>query len=172
MANSGGGKPPLYPTAPPLGNDVAEEFHRGAPPPSYEESLKMSAATPAQRFPAPYYQQPTAAPQQPYQYQFPTQQPMSYASPLPPTAAHGGYVNPYPVHMQQHQMYYNAAASSNAMQQSSNVLEFHKRADIRTNAKGAIHVPPPPPGCAPTPGQLAAMTGQQVMVKQKKKSFF
>ncbi|XP_075153709.1 uncharacterized protein LOC142227189 [Haematobia irritans] len=176
MANQGE-KPHLYPTAPPLVGDMTTDFHRGAPPPSYEESLKMSANTRHNNQP-PHYQQPQPT-HQSYQYPaMPThhQQPLTYGPPPVPVYS-GGYVNPYPVHMQQHQMYYsNTGASSSSRKPqnpiANNVLEFDKRAEIKTNAQGAILVPPPPPGCVPTPAQLAAMSGQQVVVKHKKKSFF
>ncbi|XP_061399387.1 DAZ-associated protein 2 [Musca vetustissima] len=172
MSKSEGKTSNIYPTAPPetvMGND---NFQRGPPPPSYDEALRMSTAPASTYQPAQYYQ-----PQQ-QPYQFPSQQAMTYA---PPTASGPsssyGYVNPYPAHMQQHQNYYNATPPPTTnvvgrMSPSHNVLEFHKRAEIRTTATGAITVPPPPPGCAPTPAQLAAMSGQPVMIKKKKNSFF
>lgn len=128
----------------------------------------MSGPSPAPSFQqTPYYQQP----QPPYQFP-PHQQHMAYG-PAPtygptPTSSYG-YVNPYPIHMQQQQTYYNA---SSQVAQSQNVLHFDKRAQIRTTKGGAISVPPPPPGIAPSPAQLAAMSGQQVLIKQKKPTFF
>ncbi|XP_073827467.1 uncharacterized protein [Musca autumnalis] len=154
MSKSDGKSTNLYPTAPPetlVDNDPT--YQRGPPPPSYEEALKMSSHSQAQ-----YYQQP------PTHQQFPIYQP------------NAGYVNPYPAHIQQHQNYYNTAAPPpthvNQMSPSHNVLHFDKRAEIRTTANGAVTVPPPPPGIAPTPAQLAAMSGQPVMIKKKKNSFF
>uniref|UniRef100_A0A1I8MKJ4 DAZ-associated protein 2 n=1 Tax=Musca domestica TaxID=7370 RepID=A0A1I8MKJ4_MUSDO len=167
MSKSDGKSGNIYPTASTETGFVNDNFQRGPPPPSYEEALRMSTA-PSTYAQSQCYQQPTQQP-----YQFPTQQTMTYAPSAGPSSSYG-YVNPYPAHIQQHQNYYNTGAIANVshMSPSHNVLEFHKRAELRTTANGAITVPPPPPGCAPTPAQLAAMSAQPVMIKKKKNSFF
>lgn len=121
----------------------------------------------------------TAAPHQ-YAYPSPTyyQQQQSYFGPYTaPTPSHAsyGYANPYQTHIQQQQNFYNSVPTmppvGNA-KTAENVLYLAKGAKVRTTASGAISIPPPPPGCAPTPAQLAAMSGQPVMIKKQKKSFF
>lgn len=110
------------------------------------------------------YQQQQSFPPHPHQ--------MSFCSNGPSTSF--GYANPYQAHVQQQQNCLNMTPSIAAVQSTSteNVLHLAKGAKVRTTATGAISIPPPPPGCAPTPGQLAAMSGQPVMIKKKKKSFF
>ncbi|XP_037959589.1 DAZ-associated protein 2 isoform X2 [Teleopsis dalmanni] len=141
---------PMNPTAPP-NNDmfVASEFSQRAPPPTYEQSQKMSAAV---------------APQQLYgAMQAPT-------SHLPPYGT--GYVNPYQTHMQQHQHYYHQPMPMSHETAETKVITLAKGAEVRHTVTGAISIPPPPPGYAATPAQLAAMNGQPVVVKKKKNTFF
>lgn len=132
----------------------------------------MSAAPqPQQMYGFPYQQQQQPQNQQPKQFPLQSQLPMNNSGAAPATLC--GYTNPYQAHVLQQQIYYNtASAVPQQMAPAHNVLQFDKRAKIITTASGAISVPPPPPGCAPTPGQMAAMTGQPVMVKKDKKRFF
>ncbi|KAH8287917.1 hypothetical protein KR018_011498 [Drosophila ironensis] len=65
-----------------------------------------------------------------------------------------------------------AGPSTSAGAAASRVLQLDPRAEVTRAANGSVVVPPPPPGCLPTPAQWAAMQGQQVVLKQKKRSFF
>ncbi|XP_017063314.1 DAZ-associated protein 2 [Drosophila eugracilis] len=65
-----------------------------------------------------------------------------------------------------------AGPSTSAGAAAAQVLHLDSRAEVRTNAAGNVVIPPPPPGCMPTPAQWAAMQGQPVVLKQKKRSFF
>ncbi|KNC31200.1 hypothetical protein FF38_14295 [Lucilia cuprina] len=156
-------KPQFHP--PSMNPSEPDEFEqRGPPPPSYEECLKMNggAGSTSHQY---MYSNPTA-----YQQQQAFLPPAAYPAP-----SSYGYANPYQTHIQQQQSFYNSvnAASQSAVNKGAeNVLYLAKGAKIRTTATGAISIPPPPPGCAPTPGQLAAMSGQPVMIKKEKKSFF
>ncbi|KAL9928199.1 uncharacterized protein ACN427_004652 [Glossina fuscipes fuscipes] len=152
----------VYPSAPPA-LFSSNDFSQRAPPPSYEESLKMS--TPLTNLPSPYY--------------------AGQGVPLAPGTSYG-YVNPYQVHVQQQQRHYNPMSTSfqsactqptqpspsNAQDKNRNVLLLAKGAKLRTAPNGAISIPPPPPGCTPSAAQLAAMKGQPVLVKKQKGSFF
>ncbi|XP_065355842.1 protein shank [Calliphora vicina] len=153
-------KPRLYPSTAPSAPD---DFQRGPPPPSYEECLKMNGAA------------GTAPHQYTYSNPTPYQQQQAFLPPPGPSSSYG-YANPYQTHIQQQQIFYNTANPSpqSGMPQTTaeNVLYLAKGAKVRTTATGAISIPPPPPGCAPTPGQMAAMSGQPVMIKKEKKSFF
>ena len=44
-------------------------------------------------------------------------------------------------------------------------------AGARFSAQAPASVPPPPPGVMPTPAQMAAMSGQQVVMGQKEGGF-
>ncbi|XP_037821614.1 LOW QUALITY PROTEIN: uncharacterized protein LOC119610464 [Lucilia sericata] len=157
-------QPELYPSVAPSAPDEFEQ--RGPPPPSYEESLKMNggAGSTSHQY---MYSNPTA-----YQQQQAFLPPAAYPTPGPSSC---GYANPYQRHIQQQQSFYNSinvTPQSTIPNGANNVLYLAKGAKVRTTATGAISIPPPPPGCAPTPGQLAAMSGQPVMIKKEKKSFF
>ena len=118
--------------------------------------------------PTPYQQQQAF---QPLPHQMPTQTMPFHAA---GASTSYGYANPYQAHIQQQQSYLNMTPPVAPVHHKSaeNVLYIAKGAKVRTTATGAISIPPPPPGCAPTPGQLAAMSGQPVMIKKQKKSFF
>lgn len=141
-------------------------MQRGPPPPTYDECMKANNAA-----------GPTT-PSQPHQYTYttptPYQQQQVFQPPPPLAQQTYGYANPYQTHMQQQQIFYNTATPStvNTTSTPGNVLYLAKGAKVRTTATGGISIPPPPPGCAATPAQLAAMSGQQVMIKKQKKSFF
>ncbi|KAH8394236.1 hypothetical protein KR215_009575, partial [Drosophila sulfurigaster] len=123
-----------------------------APPPTYEQS---------QQQPMNYAQPPAQAPQFYHhpQPQIPSNQyyGMMHHQQLPQIMHHPG-------------LGYGYAPSTSTG--APRVLQMDSRAELRTTAAGAVVVPPPPPGCLPTPAQLAAMQGQQVVVQQKKRSFF
>ncbi|KAM7351956.1 uncharacterized protein ACRADG_004650 [Cochliomyia hominivorax] len=142
---------------------VPQEFERGPPPPSYEECLKMNGAVGTANQHQYIYSNPT-----PYQQQ------QAFVPP-PPVNQSYGYSNPYQTHIQQQQSFYNMSLpqiTSTSNSSAVNTLYLAKGAKVRTTATGAISIPPPPPGCVPTPAQMAAMSGQQVVVKKQKKSFF
>ncbi|EDW77622.1 uncharacterized protein Dwil_GK24599 [Drosophila willistoni] len=135
-----------------------------APPPTYEESQRNGGAFNHQQAPAPH---PAATANNPNQYYG-----MIYHNPQVPVHVQmqGGYNSPTVMH---HGVGYGLAGpSTSAGAAASRVLQLDPRAEIRTTSTGAVSVPPPPPGCLPTPAQLAAMQGQPVTVKQNKRSFF
>lgn len=169
------GKTQLLPSQPNEPPTTFDDFQRGPPPPSYEECLNMPSAgvVPHQQYQNYNMTTHQQLPQAPPLYQIP-QYSQNYNMSEPSGTANG-YANPYQTHMHQQQIYYNtsAVASPQFLRNSpENVLLFAKEAKIRKTATGAISVPPPPPGCAPTSAQLKAMCGQPVIVKKQKKSFF
>ncbi|XP_017095597.2 DAZ-associated protein 2 [Drosophila bipectinata] len=132
-------------SAPPYEVASKDEMAMRAPPPSYEESQRSGGA-------AGY----------------------THQGPAPPT--HNQYYGMISHHQQQptlNGMAYGAGygPSTSAAAGTSGpplVLNLDSRAEVGKT----IVIPPPPPGYLPTPAQWAAMQGQQVAVKQKKRSFF
>ncbi|XP_055844500.1 DAZ-associated protein 2-like [Episyrphus balteatus] len=183
-----------YPQLPSAPNGGQQQFqldpslyHR-PPPPTYEESQRWN--------PQPMYapQQgggnfypsmsgnppPYAGIQQPSLQYAQQQQHHQHQHALSGFAPnHPQYAFNYTPQQQQQQM--PAGAQMSPQQQISNrmasvninqypTVTFDGGA--RFTGQGAISIPPPPPGCAPTPEQLAALQGQPVILKKKKNSFF
>ncbi|XP_028393399.1 annexin A7-like isoform X2 [Dendronephthya gigantea] len=101
-------------------------------------------------YPAQPYQQPTYNPQypqhpQPYP-QVPYTQP-GYGQPPPPYP--GTTPNPVP-------------------QQQPSLAHGQFDSGARFGAGSSVNIPPPPPGVMPTHAQMAAATGQSVVMKQQK----
>ncbi|XP_052853573.1 DAZ-associated protein 2 [Drosophila gunungcola] len=148
--------PPNEGSAPPAydyGN-ASDALAMRAPPPTYEQSQRSGGYG---------YPQGGAAPPSQNQYYgmiSHQQQQMPF---------NGGQPN-YGMH---HATGYGLAGpSTSAGAAAAQVLHLDSRAEVRTNATGNVVIPPPPPGCLPTPAQWAAMQGQPVVLKQKKRSFF
>ena len=51
------------------------------------------------------------------------------------------------------------------------VVQGQFDAGARFSAQAPASIPPPPPGVMPTPAQMAAMSGQQVIMGQKEGGF-
>ncbi|XP_037711256.1 DAZ-associated protein 2 [Drosophila subpulchrella] len=129
-----------------------------APPPTYEESQRNGGTGAGYGYP-----QGGAAPPSQNQYYgmiSHQQQQMPFNGQQPNYGMHHG--NGYGF----------AGPSTSAGAAAAQVLHLDSRAEVRTNATGNVVIPPPPPGCLPTPAQWAAMQGQPVVLKQKKRSFF
>ncbi|XP_011198985.2 uncharacterized protein LOC105223076 [Bactrocera dorsalis] len=145
------------PSAPASINDAAfSNFNNRPPPPSYEESQRMYAfasnhGAPNQ-FPTPFMQTSN--------YNATSNYMQSYTSSAPP-----------PQYYQHHYVTATAPPTFNNVKEP-HVLSLAPGAKIRTTATGAVSIPPPPPGCAPTAAQYAAMQGQPVLLKKTKRSFF
>lgn len=50
--------------------------------------------------------------------------------------------------------------------------QFDESARFKGKGGGSLSIPPPAPGYAATPAQIAAMQGRQVMTEKKKNDFF
>ncbi|XP_030383358.1 DAZ-associated protein 2 [Scaptodrosophila lebanonensis] len=168
-------KAPTAPSAP-YSNlyDSAAAIAMRAPPPTYEESQRVSYPTlstpqasvthsnftPAQVF------QPPMGPGQVYQL---TTTPAQFYQPPMGDNRYYGMTHHQQLPAQVQRQPHNAIPTGAS---ASHVLTLDARAEMRTTANGAVVIPPPPPGCLPTPAQLAAMQGEPVVLKQKKRSFF
>uniref|UniRef100_A0A0K8UW77 DAZ-associated protein 2 n=1 Tax=Bactrocera latifrons TaxID=174628 RepID=A0A0K8UW77_BACLA len=133
-------------------NDAAfSNFNNRPPPPSYEESQRMYASA-SNQFPTPFMQTSN--------YNATSNYMQSYTTSAPP-----------PQYYQHHYVTATAPPTFNSVKEP-HVLSLAPGAKIRTTAAGAVSIPPPPPGCAPTAAQYAAMQGQPVVLKKTKRSFF
>ncbi|XP_036328391.1 DAZ-associated protein 2 [Rhagoletis pomonella] len=153
--------PPSAPVA--LNGAAASGFNHRPPPPSYEESQRMYVAA-ANRV-APNHMPNSYMPTYNYNAQQHQMQTPNYS-------AH--YAAPPPQYYQHHYVTATAPATFNTTQavKEPHVLSLAAGAKIRTTATGAVSIPPPPPGYAPTAAQYAAMQGQPVVLKKTKRSFF
>lgn len=145
------------PSAPTSINDAAfSNCNNRPPPPSYEESQRMyTSATnhgAPNQFSTPYMQS--------YNYNATSNYMQSYNAAAPP-----------PQYYQHHYVTATAPPTFNNVKEP-HVLSLAPGAKIRTTGAGAVSIPPPPPGCAPTAAQYAAMQGQPVVLKKTKRSFF
>ncbi|EDW25331.1 GL26489 [Drosophila persimilis] len=158
MSNPPKGNPLSEATAPSYKYcNAADSVAMRAPPPTYEESQRNSGGFGHQ---ASY----SSAPGQNQYYGM-----ISHNQQVPfntqPSQGMG-----VPVH---HGTGYGLAGpSTSAGAAAAQVLQLDSRAEVRTTPSGSVVIPPPPPGCLPTPAQWAAMQGQPVVLKQKKRSFF
>ncbi|XP_017470988.1 PREDICTED: uncharacterized protein LOC108362491 [Rhagoletis zephyria] len=154
--------PPSAPVA--LNGAAASGFNHRPPPPSYEESQRMYVAAAANRV-APNHMPNSYMPTYNYNAQQHQMQTPNYS-------AH--YAAPPPQYYQHHYVTATAPATFNTTQavKEPHVLSLAAGAKIRTTATGAVSIPPPPPGYAPTAAQYAAMQGQPVVLKKTKRSFF
>ncbi|XP_067624556.1 DAZ-associated protein 2 isoform X2 [Eurosta solidaginis] len=163
MVNTGG--PPTAPSAN-VDTGGSSYVHR-PPPPSYEESQRMYGSTAINNRAATANHlhnsyMPTHSYSTPPQSQ---QMPMrNYTIPS---------YTPPPQYYQQHYVTATAPATFNntRLTKETHVLSLAPGAKIRTPT-GAVSIPPPPPGYAPTAAQYAAMQGQPVVLKKTKRSFF
>lgn len=171
------------PSAPNMGQQFGVDpnlYHR-PPPPTYEESQRWNPQqqpmfpiqqgghfyTPMNGNPPPYtgVQHPMHYAQQQQQHQlagFAANQPQfgyNY-TPQPHQQMPAG------AQMMPQQQISNGMASMNINQYPT--VTF----DAGARFTGQVNIPPPPPGCAPTPEQMAALQGQPVILKKKKNSFF
>lgn len=181
---------PGCPSAPPRDYDYSPEDYTALAPPSYEESQRMCNGFPQmhtqlqhQQFPAyrPHIQ-PGPMPNILHSTSVPHTQYMQLACGAPQGyVGSQGYpdIQSYPVAQvypisQGYHAPQDYLSSQNRVKGSSNpkVLTFAKGAEILTTHTGAVSIPPPPPGSVPTSAQYAAMQGEQVLVKKKKRSFF
>ncbi|EDV33282.2 uncharacterized protein Dana_GF21531 [Drosophila ananassae] len=144
MSNPQKSSPSSGGSAPPYEMASKDEMAMRAPPPSYEESQRSGGAVGH-----------------------------AYQGPVP--HAQNQYYGMISHHQQQTPPYgmtygaaYGPGTSAASGASGSHVLHLDSRAEVGRT----INIPPPPPGCLPTPAQWAAMQGQQVAVKQKKRSFF
>jgi len=149
------------PTAPPATERV---FNRNivqgrTPPPSYEETMRMQFTNPRVPCPSPGPQYYAA----------------NFSGPFGVT-----YAPVYGIPPQYQQVPVPTTISSRVQDRvpsvpsvstAKPVLTLARGATVQT-VNGAISIPPPPPGVAPTPAQLAAMNGEPVLVKQQKRGFF
>ncbi|XP_053958760.1 uncharacterized protein LOC128863564 [Anastrepha ludens] len=142
---------------------AASGYNHRPPPPSYEESQRMYGSA-ANRV------APNSLPNsymQPYNYNATPQQAQTsmYAQ---------NYAPPPPQYYQHHYVTATAPITFNNVQtrNESHILSLAPGAKVRTTPTGAVSIPPPPPGCAPTAAQYAAMQGQPVVLKKTKRSFF
>ncbi|XP_055912864.1 DAZ-associated protein 2 [Eupeodes corollae] len=179
MAENKNDNYPQLPTAPNGQQQFQLEpspYHR-PPPPTYEESQRWN--------PQPMYAQqggnfypsmsgnppPYAGIQQPMQYGQQQQHGVSCFAPNQPQYAFNYNTQqqmPTGAQMSPQQQISNRMASVNINQYPTVTFD----AGARFTGQGQISIPPPPPGCAPTPEQLAALQGQPVILKKKKNSFF
>ncbi|SPP81945.1 DAZ-associated protein 2 [Drosophila guanche] len=159
MSNSSKGNPLSEASAPSYKHSsAADSVAMRAPPPTYEESQRNSGGGFGHQ--ASY----TAAPGQ-NQYYGMISHNQQGPGPFSAQQSHG-----MPVH---HGTGYGLAGpSTSAGAAAAHVLQLDSRAEVRTTPSGSVVIPPPPPGCLPTPAQWAAMQGQAVVLKQKKRSFF
>ncbi|XP_022221991.1 DAZ-associated protein 2 [Drosophila obscura] len=154
MSNPSKGNPLNEATAPSYKYcNAADSVAMRAPPPTYEESQRNSGG-----------HQPSY-PAAPGQNQYYGMISHNQQAPGPFNTQPG-----MPVH--NGTGYGLAGPSTSAGAASAHVLQLDSRAEVRTTPSGSVVIPPPPPGCLPTPAQWAAMQGQAVVLKQKKRSFF
>ncbi|KAH8409913.1 hypothetical protein KR009_000852 [Drosophila setifemur] len=142
-------------TPPSAGNAPAYEYRNEgdemamrAPPPTYEESQRGGGAVG-------YANQGHASPMQNQYYGM-----ISHHQQMPMNGVQNGTG------------YGLSGPSTSAGIAAAQVLQIDSRAEVRRTPAGSVVIPPPPPGCLPTPAQWAAMQGQPVVLKQRKRSFF
>ncbi|CAD7000358.1 extensin [Ceratitis capitata] len=153
------------PTAPESINEVASGgYNYRPPPPSYEESQRMYTSSAANVAPKQMssnsYMPSYATNNSPHQIPT-TNYIQNYAASPPP-----------PPQYYQHHYVSATCPPTFSVPNEPHVLSLAPGAKIRTTSAGAVSIPPPPPGCAPTAAQYALMQGQPVLVKKTKRSFF
>ena len=73
--------------------------------------------------------------------------------------------------MQQYAQQYMTQYNNAYPGQPQPVVQGQFDAGARFSAQAPASIPPPPPGVMPTPAQMAAMSGQQVVMGQKEGGF-
>ncbi|XP_054751017.1 DAZ-associated protein 2-like [Lytechinus pictus] len=100
----------------------------------------------------------------------PSQQPQAYSAP-PPGAGYAGAPPPYSATASpppaSQAGYPQAPVYQPPAQAQAVVVNGGYDAGARFNSRNPPSIPPPPPGCAPNAAQMAASTGQNVVMGQR-----